>query len=518
MTKQTFLRGTLILIVAGMITRLLGFLNRIVVARLMGEEGVGLYMMALPSLFLLITLTQIGLPIAIAKRVAEAKAQNNDEKIKRILIYSIFIITCSSIAFSSAMFLLTPIIARYLMTDIRTLYPLLAVIPSVPIIAFTSIIKGYFQGMHNLKPQSFAIVIEQIVRISTIFLLIQVLLPFGIEYAATGAMLSIFVGEIASFLYLLLAFKKQKEIRLREQFFSYLHKGKQVRKELFSIAIPNTGSRLISSFSSFLEPILVSQSLAIAGYSIAQSTRQYGELTGYAMPLLFLPTFITNSISIALVPSISEADAQGNKQLIHHRIHQSVRISFASGALATVIFTLFATPILTYMYDTTSANKFIIFMAPFFLFLYIQAPLQATLFALDLAKHAMKNSFIGSVCKFILLIVFASQPKIGIMGVAIAINTSIVLITLLHVRVLYKTIHFKLKVQDLMKMILLIMGTVAWSLIVRQLFYSPSLSIISFVGQVILISIFYIFLLLILKIITRDEMAQIPILRNLFKI
>src|SRR5690606_42098993 len=72
--KQTFLQGTLILIIAGMITRLLGFVNRIVIARLIGEEGVGLYMMALPSLFLMITLTQIGLPVAISKRVAEANA------------------------------------------------------------------------------------------------------------------------------------------------------------------------------------------------------------------------------------------------------------------------------------------------------------------------------------------------------------------------------------------------------------------------------------------------------------
>jgi len=65
-----------------MITRFLGFVNRIVVARLMGEEGVGLYMMAMPSLFLIITLVQIGLPIAISKRVAEANAKNDTYKIK----------------------------------------------------------------------------------------------------------------------------------------------------------------------------------------------------------------------------------------------------------------------------------------------------------------------------------------------------------------------------------------------------------------------------------------------------
>src|SRR5690625_7841331 len=99
----------MMLIIAGMITRFLGFINRIVVARLMGEEGVGLYMMALPSLFLIITLTQIGLPIAISKRVAEANAFNDKYKIKQIITISIIIITCTSIFFTLGMILAAPI-------------------------------------------------------------------------------------------------------------------------------------------------------------------------------------------------------------------------------------------------------------------------------------------------------------------------------------------------------------------------------------------------------------------------
>src|SRR5690606_27644497 len=108
---QTFLQGTLILILAGMITRFLGFINRLVVARLMGEEGVGLYMMALPTLFLVMTLTQLGLPVAISKRVAEADAQNDKAKIKRILVVSIIITTISSSFFTIVMIVVAPFIA-----------------------------------------------------------------------------------------------------------------------------------------------------------------------------------------------------------------------------------------------------------------------------------------------------------------------------------------------------------------------------------------------------------------------
>src|SRR5699024_11158934 len=90
----------MILIIAGMITRVLGFINRIIVACVMGEEGFCLYMMAMPTCFLLISLTQCCLPIAISNRVAEADATKNRKKIKQIISISLLIITCTSIFFT----------------------------------------------------------------------------------------------------------------------------------------------------------------------------------------------------------------------------------------------------------------------------------------------------------------------------------------------------------------------------------------------------------------------------------
>lgn len=514
MTKQSFIRGTMVLIIAGMITRLLGFVNRIVVARLMGEEGVGLYMMALPSLFLIITLTQIGLPIAISKRVSEANAQNDSLKIKQIISISFIIITCTSILFTICMVLFSPIIANYLLTDARTMFPLYAIAPIIPLIAMASVIKGYFQGMQNMKPQSIAIVIEQVIRIIAVFFLVKLLLPFGVEFAATGAMFSIFIGELASLFYLFYAFKIKKTVKVRHRFFKFLKNSRATRNELFAIALPNTGSKLISSFSHFLEPILVAQSLAIAGVSNTEATKQYGELTGYAMPLLFLPTFITQSLSIALLPSISEVAAFGNKQLIHHRIHQAIRISFASGALATIIFSLFSIPILTYMYDTSNASVYISIMAPFFLLLYIQAPLQAALFALGLAKPAMWNSLYGSVVKFITLFFLASNHTIGILGVPIAISVSVVLITLLHLFTLKKAINFHIRLKDIVKMVSLIVVVYIIGFSLKVLLFDHLQQLFVFMLILIILTIIYILMLFSLNFITKEELKQIPFIKR----
>ncbi|MBY7143279.1 stage V sporulation protein B [Virgibacillus sp. NKC19-3] len=514
MAKQTFLQGALILILAGMITRFLGFINRLVVARLMGEEGVGLYMMAIPTLFLVMTLTQLGLPVAIAKRVAEAEAKNDQTKIKKILTVSLIITGISSVIFTVTMIFAAPFISTTLLTDDRTLYPLLAISPIVPIIAISSVLRGYFQGKQNMKPQSYSQVIEQVVRITCVAIFIKVLLPYGVEYAAAGAMFSVILGEFASLLYMIHRFKRKKTIKIRAHFFTYLKRSKHVLRELFSIALPSTGSRLISSISNFLEPILVAQSLALAGYSASMATKQYGELTGYVIPLLFLPTFITQSLSIALVPSISEAAAKQDKKLIHYRIHQSVRISFASGAIATIVLSLFSVPILTYMYGTANASHFLILMAPFFILLYIQSPLQAALQALDLARPAMWNSLIGAACKFIVLVFLASNPNFGIMGVAIAMSVGVVLVTLLHLAALQKTIGFSIPFKDISKMIGLIGLTWGAGDLLKKIYEHMNPHIVIFLIVLIVLTCIYIVFLFLLKFITKEELKQIPVIQK----
>lgn len=516
MTRQTFLQGALILIIAGMITRFLGFINRIVVARLIGEEGVGLYMMALPTLFLVITLTQIGLPIAIAKRVAEADALNDQHKIKNILVTSLILTTVASVLLTAGMIFGAPFIASTLLTDERTLYPLLAISPIVPIVAISSVLRGYFQGKQNMKPQSYAQVIEQVIRIIFVYIFIKILLPYGVEFAAAGAMFSVIIGEFASVLFMLYQFKLRKVRKFPNRVFSYFRDMKETIRSLMSIALPSTGSKLIGSISNFLEPILVAQALAIAGVSSIAATKQYGELTGYVIPLLFLPTFITHSLAIALIPSISEAGAKNNHTLIHYRIHQAIRISFASGALATIIIVLFSEQILTLMYGTANANQLLLLMAPFYILLYIQAPLQAALQAMDLAKESMWNSLIGAFVKLGVIFILGSNPDFGMSGVAIGLSASVILVTLLHFTVLNKKINYHIPFSDLLKMISLLVITYIFGWMLRQIYLLTASHILMFALVIIVLAIIYIICLFILRIITKEELKAIPFLQKWF--
>ena len=126
--------------------------------------------------------------------------------------------------------------------------PLLAIAPVVPIIAISSVIRGYFQGRQNMKPAALSQLIEQVVRIALIAALTKMFLPYGIEFAAAGAMAASVIGELASLLYLLTTFKLKKKFRVRRQFFSFVKSGKQTFQELMTIALPTTGSRMIGYF------------------------------------------------------------------------------------------------------------------------------------------------------------------------------------------------------------------------------------------------------------------------------
>ncbi|XQY90832.1 stage V sporulation protein B [Metabacillus sp. HB246100] len=509
MSKQTFLKGTLILIIAGFITRVLGFINRIVVARYIGEEGVGIYMMAVPTLVLAITITQLGLPVAISKLVAEAEAKGDQRKIKKILVVSLTITGTLSLLFTPTMIYLAPYLAE-MFRDSRTVWPLYAVAPVVPIVAISSVIRGYFQGKQNMRPAAISQVIEQVVRISLVAILTSVFLPYGIEYAAAGAMISAVIGELVSLVYLGAMFKVKKKIKIRRNFVKSIQNGKETFQQLMNIALPTSGSRFIGTIGWFFEPIVVANSLAIAGVATALATKQYGGLTGYALPLLTLPSFITFSLSTSLVPAISEAMANNQLKLVEHRLQQAIRLSIVSGGLACVVLYVFAEPLMTVMYGSSQSAIFVQIMAPFFIFHYFQGPLQAVLQALDLAKAAMINSLIGAAVKTALIFALATRPSLGIMGAALAIVIGIMLVTLLHFGTVLKVVPFTIHVKEYVKsFVTMILAGITGYVAYEHLFTNSSL-LLKLILSLVLTTLCYCVLLFILRLIEKEEVQRIP--------
>ncbi|TVY10930.1 stage V sporulation protein B [Paenibacillus cremeus] len=510
-STSSFVRGTVILTIAAFITRMLGFVNSIVLARYLGPEGIGLLMMAHPLVPVIVTLTSLGLPVAISKLVAEAEAHGDRAKVKRILFVSLTITGTMSISLTLIVLLGSKLIGSWILTDPRAYYAMLAITPIAPLVAVSSVIKGYFRGKQNMKPLALSDVIEQVIRIILITALVQTLLPYGLEYAAAGAMIASVIGEGAGLLYLLLSLKiyKRRSGLLRQAMSSRLREEKETLSELLQIGLPTTGNGFIHSIYRAIEPMMITKSLAIAGISTVIATKQYGLLAGYAFPLLVFPGFIMSSLSTALIPAISEANAQNNRRLIHERLDQAIRIALIIGAPCTLILYVWAIPLTTVVYHNPEAGTFLKLLAPVFLLHYFEPPLHAVLLGLGKINTVMRNFIASTLVEGTMMFILGMQ--MGIHGVIWGFNFGVALLTLLNLLAVSKVIGFSFDLRSWLKVSFCLVVTVLVgqsAYVYGQQAHYPLLW--SVIGCILVSLVVYTISLLSTNTIKRHDMQRIP--------
>lgn len=423
---------------AGVVNRLLGFVPRIALPRMIGADGVGLYQMGYPLLIVLLTVITGGIPLSVAKLVAEADSRGDERSIRKTLSAALAATLGAGLLLAGGFLAVSDLLVGTLFTDERVSAAFRCMAPILPIVAVSAVLRGYFQGRQNMIPPASSQIVETVVRIVAVLALSAWLMRYGVEYAAAGAMLGVAAGELAGMLMLVGAWRRSTS-PLRDGT-SVAPAGKSesdatvrsVLGKLLKIAAPVTGSRLVGSASYFLESVLIVQSLAAAGVAASVATAQYGMLQGMVIPVLLLPTALTYSLSVSLVPALSEAAARNDRDAVRRRLSQSIRLSLVAGApFVTAMFVL-SEPLCRLLYRNGETGRMLGMMAPFALMLYVQGPLQAALQALDRPGAALRNTVVGAVVKLVLIVVLASRPEWGIYGAVVAINVNMVLVTILH--------------------------------------------------------------------------------------
>ena len=422
-----FIKSTLLLIFGGFITKILGMVIRIVMTRYIGIEGIGLYMLIMPTFSLFIGLCQFGLPIAITKIVSENKNNN-----KNIILISIILALSIDIILMIIIIICSKFISINLLNDYRTYYPLISISLVLPFISISSIIRSYFFGKQRMLPHVFSNIIEDIIRLIIIIIGIPIFLTKGIIYTVCFLVLSNIISELSSIfiLYLFLP----HNIKINKDDFSF----KNI-KEITKISLPTISTRLIGNIGYFFEPIIITNTLLYIGYSNNFIVKEYGIISGYVIPLLTIPSFFTNAISSSLLPVISNDISKGNN--IKKRIKQALFFSLIIGIPSTIILIIFPKQLLNLIYNTNLGINYIRFLAPIFLLLYIQGPLTSILQGLNLSNKAMKGSLIGILIRTILLFIL-SLLNIGLWSLILAITSNILYTTIHHIIVLKKELKF----------------------------------------------------------------------------
>lgn len=430
--KNKFISSTLILVLGGFVTKILGFVIKIVYTRIILEEGVSLYSIIMPTYSLLITIATLAMPLAISKLVAEGKKRSI-----KILCSSIFIMIIVNVVLVLTMTFSSKFIAISLLKNNKAYLLLLACTFTLPFISVSSVIKGYFFGKQNMVPYAISNSLEQVVRLLLICFFLPKFVAKSILHGVIALILLNIISEISSIL--VFCFFMPKKILLSKQ---DIHPDIDTIKEILSVSLPTVSSRFIGNIGFFFEPILLTNILLSIGYSSEFILLEYGYYNAYSIGLLSLPSFFVGAVSNALIPEISKFYMQKNMLMVKRRFRQALWFSFMLGLGFTLFIFFFRDQLLWTLYRTTSGSDYIKVLAPFFVLFYLETPMISTLQALGLAKYTMKITFCGVILKNAVLAIF-SFCHIGIYGLILSEIINIFFVVLANYKQIKKVIFSK---------------------------------------------------------------------------
>ena len=427
--NSAFIKSTIILLLGGTLTKILGFILKIIITRKIGTEGIALYSLLSPTMSLLTVLAIFSYPTAISKIISEKNSSP-----KKLLISIIPISIIINIALIVLVILFAPILSNNLLKEPRLYYPIICVAFTLPFVSISSIIKGYFWGKQNMFPYMLSNFLEQVTRFILISFFVADIASKSLTKAICFILFINIIGEIISQLVMIKYFPKTKinknDIKI----------NKNEIKNIMQITIPSTSSKIIGSISYFLEPIILTNMLLYFGYSKEYILYEYGVLNAYALSLLLMPQFFTQNMSSALVPELSKYYSQGNKEMCKKRIKQIVLVSFLIGLFSTVIIVSYPNFFLNALFSTTEGIDYIKIIAPFTILFYIEYPLINALQALGEAKKAMYAGIIGSIIRLLSIIVF-SALKIGMYTLVLSIITTLIYSTISYYKIIKKVLN-----------------------------------------------------------------------------
>lgn len=427
--KERFIKKALILALGGFITKILSMVIRIITTRVIGVDGLGLYMLVLPTFNLFITIATLSLPTAISKLVAEG-TRNNKKLVLGFLpiaiIFNIFLIII--------IIILSPFIANNLLHNEILYYPIMSIGITLPFITTSSIIKGYFFGKEKMFPNVVSNMIEQITRIISIIFIIPYLLKINISYAVSGLVFINCLSESLGIITLLLFMPNKTKINKND-----IKPDLNNIKDIFSISIPTTTSRLISSIGLFLEPIIITFVFLKLGYQTTYITKEYGIISGYVLPMVMMPNFLSGAISNALLPTVTKSYANKKYKETKRKLLLACNLSLIIGAIFTIILFIFPKECLKLLFNTSLGSNYLKITSIIFLISYILNPLSSCMQAMDKSKQLMKINIIGVIIKTSLLFIL-TYLDINMWPLIIACGVQYIYITIRIINVIRKNL------------------------------------------------------------------------------
>ena len=432
--------GTVILTLTGLLSRFIGFFYRIFLSNVFGAEGMGIYQLIAPVLALSFALTVSGIQTAISKYVASETSTRDYRTSFRTLWAGFLMAMAISVVCALYIYLYADMIAVTLLLEARTA-PLLRIIAlSIPMATVHSCINGYFYGIRKTAIPAISQLAEQICRVGSVYLIYHICSRHNMEPTISFAVVGLVIGESASMIVSVIAIMYRahqvfpavdnhdrhsahsllpaRSTQRRKSQFSasdsvpaaYRH----IMGQLLQLAVPLSANRLVINLLQSVEAIYIPNRLMAYGLNNADALGVYGVLTGMSLPLILFPSAITNSISVLLLPIVSEADASGNQTAVRRAIMTSIRYCMLLGCGCTAMFLLLGRSAGRLLFHSELAGSFILTLSFICPFMYIASTLGSILNGLGKTAQTFLFSVVSLLLR--LLFVFFAIPVYGIKG------------------------------------------------------------------------------------------------------
>ncbi len=517
--KEGFLRGALILTAAGMTVKVIGSVNRILLSRLLGGEGIGLYQMAYPIYLLLLAVSSAGLPVAISILVSENLAKGAYGSVRRI--FRLTLLAMAGFGLLLAVLLAagaSVLVQAGLLQDSRAYWGLLALTPAVFFATVLASFRGYFQGQQLMTPPALSQVLEQIVRVTAMLALAWYLLPLGLEYAAAGAAFGAVPGTVTGLVVLTcfyFYYGKCGRLPPPAEEGEKILGASAILKKLFRLALPVSCANILVPLNSLLDLLLVPRQLIAAGFDISRSTALFGYLTGMAQPLVMMATIPTASLATSIVPAVAALSVLGDKETLRKRAATALKLCLAITLPAAMGLSVLAEPVGQLLFATGGAAAAIAHSGPAICLLGLQQVTTGLLQGLGRTKLPMYHMLAGLALKTAALCILTDRAW-NIAGAAQATNIGYGACAFLNLYALWR-LGSSCPWQQLGKIALAAALTAAGAGLIYNTL-DVSLGMAGATAAAILgAAVLYIALAALLRIITKEEAAALPVAGKLFK-
>ena len=433
--KQTFLQGTAVLAMATVLVKLMGFLFKVPLNNIIGEDGFGYFNTAYDVYNVLLMISTTGLPVAMSRMISQAQTLGNHAQIKRIYRTSLYVFLTIGMVGSLGMLFFCRQLSVMVTTNENSWAAIAALAPCVLLICLVSAYRGFFQGQSNMTPTSVSQIFEAVTRLvvglglawlvmkltGKAYVRMQgiVLAPgetaqdYGdITLAAGGAILGVTLGSLISVVYLHHKFRQSNQILSLGG--GTAKSTRSTMKELLSIAVPITlgsaGLQIINLFDTMIYMRRLTGALQWTEKMADSAKGVYNFCqTVFALPCSFIPT-----ITIAVIPAITASLTRKDLAEAKATSESSVRtMALIAMPCAAGLFVM-AEPVIRLLCSTYTEDK--IQLAATMLAIL---GLTVIFNSLVLLLTPVVNMLIGGIIKIIVNYILVGQPNLNIVGAPI---------------------------------------------------------------------------------------------------